>query len=54
MLLRHSLGQEEPARAVEAAVSAVIEAGIVTGDLAQPGQRSYSTVAVGDAVAERV
>ena len=54
MLLRHSLGQEEAARAVEAAVSAVIEAGIVTGDLAQPGQRTYSTVAVGDAVAERV
>jgi 3-isopropylmalate dehydrogenase len=54
LLLRHSLGLEEPARAVEAAVSAVIEAGIVTGDIARPGQRAFHTGEVGDAVAARV
>ncbi|PDW04767.1 3-isopropylmalate dehydrogenase [Candidatus Viridilinea mediisalina] len=50
LLLRHSLNQEAAARAVEAAVSAVIEAGCVTGDLARPDQRAQSTSAVGDAV----
>jgi 3-isopropylmalate dehydrogenase len=54
MLLRHSCGLEHEARAVEAAVSAVIEAGIVTGDIARPGQRAYSTHAVGDAVVARI
>lgn len=54
MLLRHSLGLEDAARAVEAAVSAVLEAGIVTGDIARPDQRPRSTVEVGDAVAARV
>ncbi len=54
LLLRHSLGLEAAARAVEAAVSAVIESGIVTGDIARPGQRSYRTAEVGDAVAGRI
>ncbi len=54
LLLRHSLGLEPEARAVEAAVSAVIEAGIVTGDIARPGQIPASTSVVGDAVAERI
>lgn len=54
MLLRHSLGLEEPARAVEAAVGAVIEAGIVTADILRPGQRAHSTAQVGDAVASRL
>lgn len=54
MLLRHSLGHEQAACAVEAAVSSVIEAGIVTADLARPGQRAQSTSGVGDAVAARI
>ncbi len=54
MLLRHSLGLEREASAVEAAVSATIEAGVVTGDLARPGQRAASTRAVGDAVVGRL
>ncbi len=54
MLLRHSLGLEQEAAAVEAAVSAVLDAGIVTGDIAKPGQRTYSTGEVGDAVASRI
>ncbi len=54
LLLRHSLQLEAAARAVESAVSAVIEAGIITGDIARPGQRVHRTAEVGDAVAERI
>ena len=54
LLLRHSLGLEEEARAVEAAVRGVVEAGVVTGDLAAAGERAYSTVEVGAAVVARV
>lgn len=54
LLLRYSLGLEEEARAVEAAVYAVLDNGYVTGDLARPGARTYTTNEVGRAVAERV
>jgi 3-isopropylmalate dehydrogenase len=54
MLLRHSLGLEREAAAVEAAVSAVLDAGVVTGDIVRPGQRPHSTGQVGDAVASRI
>jgi 3-isopropylmalate dehydrogenase len=54
MLLRHSLGLEGEAAAVEAAVSAVLDAGVVTGDVARPGQRPHTTSQVGDAVASRI
>jgi 3-isopropylmalate dehydrogenase len=50
LLLRHSLGLEEEARAVEAAVNAVLDEGYVTGDVAAPGQPTYSTSQVGDRV----
>jgi 3-isopropylmalate dehydrogenase len=50
MLLRHSLGLETEARAVEAAVSAAIGRGILTSDLARRGAASASTTQVGDAV----
>ena len=51
MLLRHSLGLEDEAAAVEAAVGAVIEEGILTADLAGSAAR---TDEVGAAVAEVV
>lgn len=54
MLLRYSLGLEEEARAVETAVDVVLRDRIVTGDIAAQGTRSYSTVEVGQAVAERL
>ncbi len=54
MLLRHSLGLEPEAQAVEAAVNATLEASIFTGDIASDGQRVYSTSEVGDAVAARI
>ncbi|HET9982729.1 MAG TPA: 3-isopropylmalate dehydrogenase, partial [Longimicrobiales bacterium] len=50
LLLRHSLGLEAEARAVEAAVDAVLDAGVVTADLAAPGERAASTREVTEAV----
>jgi 3-isopropylmalate dehydrogenase len=52
LLLRHSLGLEAAARAVESAVSATIEAGQLTGDLgtAQP----LSTAQMGAAIRGRL
>ncbi len=54
LLLRLSLGLEAEARAVEAAVAAAIADGYITGDIAAPGEKTYSTSEVGAAVAERV
>ncbi|GAC1543668.1 MAG: 3-isopropylmalate dehydrogenase [Herpetosiphon sp.] len=50
MLLRYSLALSAAADAVEAAVRRTIDDGIVTTDIAAPGQRSYSTAEVGAAV----
>lgn len=50
MLLRHSLGLETEACAVEAAVDQAIADGCVTADIATPGTQPRSTSAVGDAV----
>ncbi len=49
MLLRHSLGLESEAAAVEAAVSAVLDAGHRTADIAA-GAQSIGTEAMGDHV----
>ena len=54
MMLRHSFGLEQEALAVEEAVSATIEAGCVTADIATRGARSYSTTDVGHAIAAEV
>jgi 3-isopropylmalate dehydrogenase len=54
MLLRLSLGLEEEARAVETAVARTIEDGIITGDIAAPGEQTFRTEEVGSAVAVRV
>ncbi|MEO7911892.1 MAG: 3-isopropylmalate dehydrogenase [Roseiflexaceae bacterium] len=54
LLLRLSLGLEAEASAVEAAVNAAVDAGYITGDIAAPGERTYTTSEVGAAVAERV
>jgi 3-isopropylmalate dehydrogenase len=54
MLLRHSLGLEEEARAVEACVAAVIEEGTRTADIVDPGARAWRTDEVGGAIADRV
>src|SRR6266540_4907468 len=43
LLLRYSLGLETEARAVEAAVEAAIDRGVLTGDLVAPGGKPVST-----------
>jgi 3-isopropylmalate dehydrogenase len=50
MLLRHSLGQEAPARRVEAAVRKVLAHGFRTADITEPGCKQVDTIAMGDAV----
>jgi 3-isopropylmalate dehydrogenase len=50
MMLTTSLGQPEAARSVEAAVSAVLDAGFRTGDLAETGKETVSTSLMGDLV----
>ncbi|MFN3516326.1 MAG: 3-isopropylmalate dehydrogenase [Novosphingobium sp.] len=50
MLLRHSLGLEEPAARIEAAVASALADGIRGGDLGG----SMGTAAIGDAVLERL
>ena len=54
MLLRLSLGLEEEAAAVEAAVEETVREGVLTGDLAAPGARAARTAEVGAAVVDRV
>jgi 3-isopropylmalate dehydrogenase len=52
MLLRHSLALEAAARAIEAAVSAVLAAGHRTPDLVGPEQPTVTTEQMGDLVVE--
>jgi len=54
LLLRYSLGLEEEANAVENAVADALASGLRTRDLAQRGEESVSTTAMGDAVIERL
>jgi 3-isopropylmalate dehydrogenase len=50
MLLRHSLNLSAEAQAIEAAVTAVLNAGHRTKDIAQKGQPSISTTEMGQLV----
>jgi len=50
LLLDHSLGLTAAARAIEAAVSSVVEAGLRTADVQQAGCRVVGCRAMGDAV----
>jgi 3-isopropylmalate dehydrogenase len=51
MLLRHSFGLEEEARAIEAAVSAAVDRGVLTADLAPRGA-AVDTRTAGQAVVD--
>ena len=51
LMLRHSFGLEQEARAVEQAVSETIDEGRVTADIVVAGARSFSTTEVGTAIA---
>ena len=50
LLLKHSLGLEAEAAAVEAAVSAAIDGGARTADIAEKGRTALTTAPMGDAV----
>ncbi len=52
LLFRHSLGLEAEARAIEGAVAAAIDGGVLTGDLAPAGTPTAGTATAGDAVLE--
>jgi 3-isopropylmalate dehydrogenase len=54
MLLRHSLGLNAEAEAIERAVTQAIESGARTPDIAAQGARVFSTREVGDAVIARL
>ncbi|NOZ28891.1 MAG: 3-isopropylmalate dehydrogenase [Chloroflexi bacterium] len=54
MMLRHSLGLEREAGAVEDAVAAVLADGYRTADIARPDERTVGTVEMGAAVRERI
>ncbi len=54
MLLRHSLGLEAEAAALEAAVTAAIDAGARTADIARPGEQALSTREMAEAVLARL
>ena len=50
MLLRHAAGLFREADLIESAMSAVLESGVRSPDLARPGHRAASTTEIGDAV----
>ncbi len=54
LLLRYSLGLEREAVAIERAVDDAIELGLRTPDIARAGEKTATTSAVGDAIAEAV
>ncbi len=54
LLLRHSLGLETEAQAIERAVDDVLAAGIRTGDIADPGSEVVGTTVMGDLVVARI
>jgi len=54
MLARWSLGREDVATAIEAAVAGALDAGLRTADLAAPGQDSASTTEMTEAIVGRI
>ena len=54
MLLRHSLGHEDAAVAIERAVAECLEAGVRTRDVAAPGREPVTTRELGAAVVARL
>ena len=51
MLFRYTLARADIAQRIEAAVRAVLQKGLRTGDIAMPGEAVIGTRAMGDAVA---
>jgi 3-isopropylmalate dehydrogenase len=54
MLLRHSLGLEREAAAIEAAVDRVLDEGVRTQDIAHTGNEVVTTPVMGDLIVEKL
>lgn len=54
MMLRYSLDLGDAADAIETAIAQTLDAGILTADLAKPGEKSVSTKEMGDEIASRI
>jgi len=52
MMLRHSFGLDDAAIAIDQAVAATLEKGILTADLTTDKEKAVGTVAMGDAIVE--
>jgi 3-isopropylmalate dehydrogenase len=50
MMLRYTFGLEDMAQRIEAAVRKVLQQGLRTGDIHEPGMQKVGTAAMGDAV----
>jgi 3-isopropylmalate dehydrogenase len=50
MCLRYSFGRPDEAKLIERAVERVLDEGLRTGDIMQPGKRQVGTKAMGDAI----
>jgi len=54
MMLKYSFELTDAAAAIDAAVSAVLEAGIKTADIVAAREEPVTTSQMGDAIAERI
>ena len=54
MLLKYSLGLDEPAAVIENAVAAILETRIMTRDIATPGVTPVATATLGDAIVREI
>ena len=54
MMLRYALGEPAAADAIDAAVRAVIDAGLRTGDIFSEGTQRVGTSAMGEAIAAAI
>jgi 3-isopropylmalate dehydrogenase len=50
MMMRYTFGREDIAQRIEAAVRKVLQQGLRTGDIIEPGMQKVGTAAMGDAV----
>ena len=54
MMLKYSFGLDEEAKAIEDAISKVLDAGYRTGDIMSEGMTEVSCTGMGDAIIERI
>jgi 3-isopropylmalate dehydrogenase len=54
MMLKYSFARDDAALAIEKAVADTLEAGFLTADIAQDKAHAVGTIALGDAVAQRI